>query len=192
MTRIYVHGHTRRTRNGHTNVRPHYRTTKKFKQEKKAVKLSRESGTNEWIADLDLKGSNLVIRDVQHGTHTTSYMLFDKTDEKENVGYIHYHPPGVYPHFSTNDYLLTTKVHNLRKNKDKMQYTLMGLVTPATGGKYHIRIYALKPTPSTTKALEKIQKLPPNQRIRALRRYERKLFKTGELKVYKDEYVRKR
>lgn len=122
----------------------------------------------EWIAEFDSINGSIVINDVQfNDCSDESYLKWDTGDEYKNVGYIHYHPPGIVPKFSAQDFVLGVILHGRRRNRSNGDYTYMGLVTPD-----FIKIIAIRPKverkrqferyidsdgrPETTKKLEGI------------------------------------
>jgi len=103
------------------------------------------AGDKEWIAELSMIKGNILIDDIQVSDEIDhSYLRWNKGDEANNVGYIHYHPPSLIPEFSAQDFVLALEIHDQRENKEKYPYTLMGLVYPDDGG-LHVKIYAINP-----------------------------------------------
>jgi len=100
----------------------------------------------EWIAELNMVNDDILIDDVQVSKEINhSYLRWNTGDEDYNVGYIHYHPKTLIPEFSAQDFVLALEIHEIRQNKDKYPYTLMGLVYPDDNDALHLRIYALNP-----------------------------------------------
>lgn len=102
-------------------------------------------GQKEWIAEFTIINGDIIINDVQISEEIDhSYLKWDTGDEKNNIGYIHFHPQILIPEFSEQDFVLAMNLHDMRKNKEAYPYTLMGLVYPDKG-KLVIRLYAMKP-----------------------------------------------
>ncbi|MCK4545030.1 hypothetical protein KAU43_05785 [candidate division WOR-3 bacterium] len=100
----------------------------------------------EWIAELDMVRGDILIDDLQVSDEMdASYLRWNKGDESKCVGYIHYHPNTLVPEFSAQDFILAMEIHNVRENKAKYPYTLMGLVYPDENDDLHVRIFALNP-----------------------------------------------
>lgn len=100
----------------------------------------------EWIAELNMINGDILIDDVQVSKEIDhSYLRWNDGDESSNVGYIHYHPKTLIPEFSAQDFVLAMEIHNIRENKKKYPYTLMGLVYPEENDQLSIRIYAINP-----------------------------------------------
>ena len=100
----------------------------------------------EWIAELNMVNDEILIDDVQVSKEINqSYLRWNTGDEDYNVGYIHYHPKTLIPEFSAQDFVLAMEIHDIRENKDKYPYTLMGLVYPDDNDKLQLIIYAINP-----------------------------------------------
>ena len=103
------------------------------------------SDGKEWIAELKLLKEDIIIDDIQISESLDqSFLHWNDGDEETDVGYIHYHPPELIPEFSAQDFVLAINVHEMRKNKEKYPYTLMGLVYPEKD-KLKIVIYGINP-----------------------------------------------
>ena len=61
------------------------------------------------------------------------------------MGYIHFHPKTLIPEFSAQDFVLAMEIHEIRENKDKYPYTIMGLVYPDDNDNLKLRMYAINP-----------------------------------------------
>ena len=100
----------------------------------------------EWIAELSMIKGNILIDDIQVSDEIDhSYLRWNKGDEANNVGYIHYHPPSLIPEFSAQDFVLALEIHDQRENKERYPFTLMGLVFPDDDNNLHVKMYALNP-----------------------------------------------
>ena len=110
----------------------------------------------EWIADIDLKNDNKVkIEDGRFdGDEDESFLSWDPDDPDLSIGYFHSHPPVDFPWFSSTDYLLAIKVHDLRtnRNKNRCPWTYMGLVAD---GK--LQLVAMKPRSRRRKQFEGLE-----------------------------------
>ena len=110
----------------------------------------------EWIADIDLKDDNeIIIEDGRFdGDEDESFLSWDPDDPGHSVGYIHSHPPVDFPWFSSTDFLLAIKVHDLRTNNNKQRcpWTYMGLVAD---GK--LQFVAMKPRSGRKKQFEGLE-----------------------------------
>jgi hypothetical protein len=108
----------------------------------------------EWIAELIAIKGVVFIDDVQiSDTVDKSWLRWDKGDEKRDIGYIHFHPPGIIPEFSAQDFVLAMNVHELRTNKKDYPYTIMGMVYPK-GEDLNIVIYGINSPKSRKKEFE--------------------------------------
>lgn len=108
--------------------------------------LSKLAQGKEWIAELNMVNGEILIDDIQVSKEINhSYLRWNKGDESHNVGYIHYHPKTLIPEFSAQDFVLALEIHEIRENKDKYPYTIMGLVYPDDKHKLHLRMYAINP-----------------------------------------------
>ena len=95
------------------------------------------SGDNiEWICDLDLKKDGRIkIEDGRFdGDDDESFLSWDPDDPAISIGFMHSHPPTNFPWFSSTDFILMFKIHNLRtkENKERCPWTYMGLVAEGT------------------------------------------------------------
>ena len=100
----------------------------------------------EWIAEIMSINGHILLNDVQFSDKTDySELKWDVEDDERVIGYIHYHPPGIMDEFSAQDFELACTVHNLRKNKDKFTYTIMGVITLNGNNKITAKFYAFKP-----------------------------------------------
>jgi len=148
------------------------------------LKLNKQAGDKEWIAEFDMVDGSILINDVRmDGTRDASFLKWDEgVDTKHNVGYIHYHPKHLFPLFTAQDFVLSCRVHDSRENKDIYPMTLMGLVTDnrliVLGVKPNKRretefsmMTAVDGMPRTTKELENMVS---------------EMKKSGELKVMVD------
>ena len=103
------------------------------------------SDGKEWIAELKMLKSDIIIDDIQISESLDqSFLHWNVGDEETDVGYIHYHPPELIPEFSAQDFVLAINVHEMRENKEKYPYTLMGLVYPEKD-ELKIVIYGINP-----------------------------------------------
>ena len=108
----------------------------------------------EWIAELKELKSEIIIDDIQISDNLDeSFLNWNSGDEINDIGYIHYHPKELIPEFSAQDFVLALTIHDMRVNKDKYPYTLMGLVYP-DGDKLVIRVYGIKADKNTIKQFE--------------------------------------
>jgi hypothetical protein len=108
----------------------------------------------EWIAELIAIKGVIFIDDVQiSDTVDKSWLRWDKGDEKRDIGYIHFHPPGIIPEFSAQDFVLAMNVHNLRTNRKDYPYTIMGLVYPKDN-ELMIVLYGINASKSRMKEFE--------------------------------------
>ncbi len=117
--------------------------------------ISKLAEGKEWIAELNMVNGDILIDDIQVSKEINhSYLRWNKGDEAHNVGYIHYHPATLIPEFSAQDFVLAMEIHDIRENKHKYPYTIMGLVYPDKNGKLHLRMYAIKPKKDHKKKFE--------------------------------------
>ena len=116
----------------------------------------------EWICDVDLKEDGTIrIEDGQlDGSADESFLSWDPDDPKLNIGYFHSHPRGVFNWFSSTDFILAIKVHNLRikENKERFPWTFMGLVSENDEGKFTLQLVAIKPEPGREKQFQGLEK----------------------------------
>ena len=116
----------------------------------------------EWICDIDLKRNEKIkIEDGQlDGTTDESFLNWNSDDPSLNVGFCHSHPEGVFNWFSSTDFLLAIKIHNLRtrENKERFPWTFMGLVSKNDDGIYTLQLVAVKPGPGRKKQFEGMEK----------------------------------
>lgn len=104
-----------------------------------------ENGHKEWIAELKMLKEDIIIDDIQiSDTIDQSFLNWNIGDEETDVGYIHFHPSELIPEFSSQDFVLACTIHEMRTNKERYPYTLMGLVVPENGA-LKITIYGLNP-----------------------------------------------
>jgi len=116
--------------------------------------LSEIAQGKEWIAELSMLNGHIIIDDVQISDKLDySELRWNIGDDVRDVGYIHYHPPGIIPEFSSEDFVLAFQIHKLRKNCKDYPYTIMGLVYPSKTG-FKMRLYGVKPSDSRMKQLE--------------------------------------
>ena len=118
--------------------------------------LEKVNNEKEWISDMDLKeDGTIVIVDGQfNGSVIESFMSWDPDDPGHCIGYCHSHPPANFPWFSSTDYLLTMRLHDLRssENKSRCPWTFMGLVAE---GKF--QLVAMKPSRKWAKKFEGLE-----------------------------------
>ena len=108
--------------------------------------LSNIARGKEWIAELSMINDHIIIDDVQMSDKLDySELRWNIGDDERDIGYIHYHPPGIIPEFSSEDFVLAIKVHNLRKNCKEYPYTIMGMVYPTKDG-FNVRLYGVNPS----------------------------------------------
>lgn len=108
--------------------------------------ISKLAQGKEWIAELNMVNGDILIDDIQISKEINhSYLRWNKGDESHNVGYIHYHPKTLIPEFSAQDFILAMEIHEIRENKEKYPFTIMGLVYPDDDGKLHLKMYAINP-----------------------------------------------
>lgn len=113
-----------------------------------------DEGQKEWIAEMIILNGEVIIDDIRPSEILDkSNLHWTLGDDKRDVGYIHYHPPQLIPEFSAQDFVLAINVHNLRTNKNKYPYTIMGLVYP-DGNKLKVRLYGIKPKQNRIKQFE--------------------------------------
>lgn len=105
-----------------------------------------DDGGKEWIAELSMINGDIIIDDVQVSKELdVSFLRWNHGDEDRNIGYIHYHPAELIPEFTTQDFILAYEIHKLRKNKENMPYTIMGLIYPENG-ELVIVLYGINPS----------------------------------------------
>jgi len=116
--------------------------------------LSSLAQGKEWIAELSIINGEVIIDDIQVSDKIDqSNLRWNIGDNVRNVGYIHNHPPGIIPEFSAQDFILAFNIHELRQNKDKYPYTIMGVVYPI-GETLKIKLYGINPTPERLRQFE--------------------------------------
>lgn len=124
--------------------------------------LTKIAQGKEWIAELSILNGYIIIDDVQVSDKIDySELRWNIGDDIRDIGYIHYHPPGIVPEFSSEDFVLAFKVHNLRKQKEKYPYTIMGLVHPSENG-FKMRLYGVKPSDGRMKQFEGLHTVESN------------------------------
>jgi len=134
------------------------------------------SNGKEWIAEIIEINGNVMLNDVQFSDKTDySELKWDMEDDMKVIGYIHYHPPGIKEEFSAQDFELASTIHNLRKNKEKYTYTIMGVVSKDYNDKITAKFYGIKPKkPFKVKDMEvkvesdfkdKLDKMEQNQEL---------------------------
>lgn len=136
----------------------------------------------EWIADADiLEDKTILINDYQIGTVVESFLNWNKDDTGRLVGFFHSHPPQDFAWFSSTDYILGIKIHNLRnsENKKRFPWTLMGLVSGGT-----LQLLAIKPKSGRQKDFEGLEKAYESDLAGTHERtleLEKKMARNGEL-----------
>lgn len=122
---------------------------------KEKLKMLNEiANGKEWIAELIIVNESIFIDDIRvSDQHAKSWLNWNSGDDLRDVGYIHYHPPGIIPEFSAQDFILVSEVHKLRKNKEKYPYTIMGLVYPK-GEDLQVILYGYNGSKSRQKDFE--------------------------------------
>lgn len=111
----------------------------------------------EWIAELSIINGYIIIDDIQASDKIDySQLRWNIGDDMRDIGYIHLHPQGIIPDFSSTDFVLAINIHKLRKNKKKYPYTIMGVVYPKNN-KTVIRLYGINPKSGRIKDFENLK-----------------------------------
>lgn len=124
--------------------------------------VKRTNNEVEWICDVDLKEDGTIRLDdgQMDGSTDESFLSWDPDDPELNIGYFHSHPPDVFNWFSSTDFILVIKIHNLRtrENKERFPWTFMGLVSENNEGKFTLQMVAVKPEPGREKQFQGLEK----------------------------------